>query len=140
MEQRPVERLWLFRYWFALHALRRGVNSLISDLDVVIHGGAPGLLRAAAHAPGPRTSLQRWGGGFLKMRTQDLAARDAPKSLKLTCLPPADFYAEFKAPPLDSLQFFQMPGSLWPNGARARRRRMRARLRLRVALQHVPLF
>lgn len=41
MSKRPVERLWLFRYWFALVALRQGVNTLISDLDVVISGGAP---------------------------------------------------------------------------------------------------
>lgn len=51
MQQRPVERLWLFRYIFAYECIQRGVNILISDLDVVLHGGARSQLLKITNAP-----------------------------------------------------------------------------------------
>lgn len=45
-KEKGVERLWMFRYHIAAELLRRGINVLMSDLDVLIHGDFYAMAKA----------------------------------------------------------------------------------------------
>lgn len=83
------------RYYVAAEALRRGINVLMSDTDVVINTGE-GRNRPRARSARRRwlASLIGWGCGSHR----------------------ADFYAVVKKPPFNNYNMFIMTVNPCPNG------------------------